>query len=65
MVSIQAGKHYRNIKTQNIYVVLHVAKAAWDNSQVLIVYRQLLSDEHIWIRSRTEFYEKFEEVDAS
>lgn len=56
------GKRYKNIKTGKIYLVLHNAVAAWDNLQSLVVYKR--EGEHetekIWVRSLTEFNEKFE-----
>jgi len=63
MLNIQIGKRYRNIKTQNIYTVINIGLASWDSDQCLIVYQQAEGrDSTIWIRSRTEFNEKFEEV---
>jgi hypothetical protein len=63
MMEIQAGKLYRNNKTKGIYVVLHIGLAAWDSSQRLIVYQRAdIDEEVIWIRSRKEFGEKFEEI---
>ena len=63
MMKIQIGKRYRNIKTKSIYVILNIGLAAWDSNQRLIVYqRESGSDKTVWIRSKTEFYEKFEEA---
>ena len=63
MMDIQVGKRYRNIKTKGIYVVLNIGLATWDSDQCLIVYQRMdCDDKTVWIRSRHEFDEKFEEV---
>jgi hypothetical protein len=63
MMNIQVGKCYQNIKTKNVYAILGIGLAAWDSSQCLIVYQRADSDDKtVWIRSRTEFNEKFKEV---
>jgi hypothetical protein len=66
MVNIQVGKRYRNIKTKDVYVVLCIGLAAWDSEQSLIVYQRMDgNDKTVWIRSGTEFNEKFEEVSTN
>jgi hypothetical protein len=63
MINIQVEKRYRNIKTQDVYVVLNIGLAAWDSGQRLIIYQRAGGDDKtIWVRSGTEFNEKFEEV---
>jgi hypothetical protein len=51
---------YTNIKTGTVYKVSHIATAAWDTAQVLVVYQDL--EGAAWVRSITEFVEKFEEA---
>jgi hypothetical protein len=63
MMEIQVGKRYQNIKTRDIYIILNIGIAVWDLSQCLIVYQRTDgNDKAVWIRSRTEFDEKFKEV---
>jgi hypothetical protein len=56
---IETGRLYTNIKTGKAYKVSHIATAAWDTAQVLVVYQDL--EGAAWVRSLTEFMEKFEE----
>jgi hypothetical protein len=66
MMRIRIGNWYRNIKTKDVYVVLSIGLAAWDSRQCLIVYQRMGgNDKTVWIRSRTEFNEKFEEVSSN
>jgi hypothetical protein len=53
------GQKYKNIKTGNIYKVLHLANSAWDVEQILVVYAANKKD--IWVRSYNEFLDKFTE----
>jgi hypothetical protein len=55
------GNHYKNIKNEETYIVLYKALSAWDINQNLIVYRNL-NNPIIWVRSETEFCEKFEKL---
>ena len=57
---IEEGKSYTNIKTGEVYKVLPIAAAAWDTAQVLVVYQDL-EQGPVWVRSMTEFSEKFTE----
>jgi hypothetical protein len=62
-MDIQIGNRYRNIKTKGIYAVLNIGLAAWDSGQSLIIYQRVDSnDKTVWIRSKKEFNEKFEEI---
>jgi hypothetical protein len=58
---IEKGKAYTNIKTGRAYKALHIAFSAWDTAQILVVYEDI---EHgsVWVRSLTEFKEKFIEA---
>jgi hypothetical protein len=59
---IEKGKAYANIKTGKVYTVLHsAAAAAWDIAQVLVVYQDT-EQGAVWVRSLTEFKEKFTEA---
>jgi hypothetical protein len=60
-MNIRVGKTYKNKKTQSVYVVLHIGRAAWDLGQRLIIYQQMDS-KLVWVRSKNEFQEKFEEL---
>jgi hypothetical protein len=58
------GKKYRNIKTKDIYEVLNIGFAAWDNEQHLVVYKEAgVHWSLTWVRSLNEFKGKFEEVE--
>jgi hypothetical protein len=60
---IKSGDKYRNKKTCKIYAVLSTAYAAWDSCQRLVVYQKMeinADDNRVWVRSLTEFNEKFE-----
>jgi hypothetical protein len=56
------GGRYLNKKTGRIYIVLHNALASWDLYQSLVIYQREEKDavDQIWVRSSTEFNEKFE-----
>jgi hypothetical protein len=58
---VNVDSRYRNIKTGNIYTVIAIARACWDIYQWLIIYRRE-NDVYVWVRSLTEFNEKFELV---
>ena len=58
-MNIEAGRLYTNIKTGRVYKVLHIAAAAWDTNQVLAVCQDV--EQTVWVRSLTEFREKFKE----
>jgi hypothetical protein len=62
---VKVGGRYLNKKTGRIYIVLHNALASWDSYQNLVVYQREDKDvvDQIWIRSLTEFNEKFEPLD--
>jgi hypothetical protein len=60
-MTIEKGKAYTNIKTGRIYEVLHTASAAWDIAQTLVVYKDIERGS-VWVRSLTEFKEKFTEA---
>jgi hypothetical protein len=55
---IKAGECYTNIKTDEVYKVLHIATPVWDISQQLVLYCRV-DDDKVWARSMTEFKEKF------
>jgi hypothetical protein len=59
------GGRYTSKKNGRIYIVLHNALAAWDSYQNLVVYQREDKDavDQIWVRSLTEFNEKFELLD--
>jgi hypothetical protein len=59
------GGRYINKKNGKIYIVLHNALAAWDSYHNLVVYQREDKDavDQIWVRSLTEFNEKFELLD--
>jgi hypothetical protein len=59
------GGRYKNIKTENVYVVLYNVIASWDSIQRLVVYQRedKDADSKVWVRSLTEFNEKFELLD--
>jgi hypothetical protein len=59
------GGRYLNKKNGRIYVVLHTALASWDSNQNLVIYQREDKDvvDQIWVRSLTEFNEKFELLD--
>ncbi|GHU51030.1 hypothetical protein FACS1894200_10860 [Spirochaetia bacterium] len=60
---VKAGGRYRNIKTGNVYMAVANAQASWDVNEELVVYqREDGEDETVWVRSLTEFNEKFEIV---
>jgi hypothetical protein len=61
----KVGGRYKNIKTGKVYIVLYNALASWDSSQNLVVYHRedKYADSKIWIRSLTEFNEKFKLLD--
>lgn len=63
--NVKVGETYCNVKTGHSYLVLEIAKAAWDINQELVVYafsKPLNSpDDEVWVRSMTEFKEKFSE----
>lgn len=62
-MNIIVGAKYTNKKTHHYYVVLDIALAAWDSSETLVVYREVGRDyPTVWVRSKTEFLEKFEEA---
>jgi hypothetical protein len=63
-MDIEEGRLYTNIKTGNLYKVLYLAIAAWDTNQVLVVYQDV-KKELVWVRSLTEFGEKFKEYKNS
>jgi hypothetical protein len=56
---------YEHKKTGRIYVVLHNALASWDSYQNLVVYQREDKDAigQVWVRSLTEFNEKFKLLD--
>jgi hypothetical protein len=62
---IKIGGRYLNKNTGRIYIVLHDALASWDSYQRLVVYQREDKDaiDQVWIRSLTEFNEKFELLD--
>jgi hypothetical protein len=63
MLNIKVGETYRNIKTGDLYKVLHLARSAWDTEQHLVIYGLNEQPELFpWARSFNEFCEKFEEV---
>jgi hypothetical protein len=60
------GKHYLNKKTGRIYIVLHNALASWDSNQNIVVYQYQGGNkdvDQVWVRSLTEFNEKFKLLD--
>jgi hypothetical protein len=61
----KTGGRYINKKNGIIYIVLHNALAAWDSYQNLVIYQREDKDavDQIWVRSLTEFNEKFELLD--
>ncbi len=66
MIDIQVGKRYRNIKTRGVYLVLTTGLAAWDSEQCLVIYQRVDNDDQtVWVRSRNEFVEKFEEMSSN
>jgi hypothetical protein len=52
---------YRNKKTQTLYIVDNIARAAWDAQQHIVVYHPVGVNEY-WVRSYNEFMEKFDET---
>lgn len=54
---IEVGKHYTNIKTGNVYEVLHIGKHS-ETQESVVVYRKLESNE-VWVRPFLLFLEKF------
>jgi hypothetical protein len=62
---VKVGGHYLNKKNRKIYVVLLNALSAWDTCQNLVVYQREGKGDavQIWVRSLTEFKEKFECMD--
>jgi hypothetical protein len=62
---VKVGSRYLNKKTGDIYIILHNALASWDSYQNLVVYQREDKDvvDQVWVRSRTEFNEKFESLD--
>jgi hypothetical protein len=65
MAEVEIGGRYKNIKTGKAYIVLYTALASWDACQHLVVYQRADKDagNPVWVRSLTEFYEKFKVVD--
>jgi hypothetical protein len=62
---VEIGGRYENIKTGKVYIVLYNALASWDAYQHLVVYQRADKDagSTVWVRSLTEFYEKFKLLD--
>lgn len=61
-VDINVNSRYVNKKTGNTYIVTAIGVAAWDVNQKLIIYRRVSKDDTtVWVRSETEFNEKFKE----
>jgi hypothetical protein len=62
---VKIGARYLNNKNGRIYIVLHNALASWDSYQNLVVYQREDKDavDQIWVRSLTEFNEKFKLLD--
>jgi hypothetical protein len=56
---LEVGKLYKNKRTNDLYAIESFARAAWDVDQYLIVYRKIDGDQTVWVRSATEFREKF------
>ena len=59
---VKVGGRYKNNKTGKVYTVLYNAHASWDSYQSLVVYQRENKDvvDQVWVRSLTEFNEKFE-----
>jgi hypothetical protein len=60
--TVEIGRTYINRKTNKRYKVLHLAYAAWDSDQKLVVYIEWLDGKMIgtpWVRSLKEYKEKF------
>jgi hypothetical protein len=59
------GGRYLNKKTGKVYVVLHNALSSWDSHQNLVVYQRedKVEINQIWVRSLTEYNEKFNLLD--
>jgi hypothetical protein len=59
------GGRYVNKKTGRVYIVLYNASASWDLYQNLVIYRggDKGAIDKVWVRSLTEFNEKFELLD--
>jgi hypothetical protein len=59
------GGRYEHKNTGRIYVVLNNALSAWDAYQNLVVYQREDKDvsDQVWVRSLTEFNEKFKLLD--
>jgi hypothetical protein len=65
MTEVETGGRYENIKTGEVYIVLHTALASWDCCRHLVVYEREDKEagNPVWVRSLTEFGEKFRLVD--
>jgi hypothetical protein len=59
------GGRYLNKKNGKNYIVLYNALSSWDLYQKLVIYQREDKDavEQVWVRSLTEFNEKFELLD--
>jgi hypothetical protein len=57
-------RHYRNIKTGNIYYVWAIAKHSENPSELLVIYSDGSKDV-FWARPLGLFKEKFEETGSS
>jgi hypothetical protein len=57
-LEIKVGECYTNIKTDEVYEVLYIATPVWDIGQQLVLYCKV-DDDKVWVRSMTEFKEKF------
>jgi hypothetical protein len=55
-MTVEVGMFYKHVTTGTWYKVRHVARAAWDSEQLLVVYTDSNTDAgDIWVRSLTEF----------
>jgi hypothetical protein len=65
MTEVEIGGRYENIKTGEVYIVLRTALASWDCCQYLVVYQRADKEagNPVWVRSLTEFGEKFRLLD--